>query len=104
MRRTIVLVAIGLFGFGATGPAVAQVPGRGLSSLLCLLQQVGVPGNAQISVTIVTDFVDDDRNGTAVVTITHGAPQSGSGSTHIVLYEDDGSGGLDCGDSITSVS
>jgi hypothetical protein len=71
-----------------------------------LVQQVGLPGNAQVSVTIDSDSgADAEGNGTAVVTITHGAPQSGSGSTHTVLYEDtNGSGQLDCGDSIQSVS
>jgi hypothetical protein len=107
MKRAVILVAIGLFGFGAIGPASAQqVPGQGFSALLCLVQQVGVPGNAQISVTIDSDSgADSEGNGTAVVTITHGAPQSGSGSTHTVLYHDtNGSGHLDCGDSILSVS
>jgi hypothetical protein len=106
MRRAVVL-AIGLFGFGAIGPAFAQqVPGEGFSALLCLVQQVGVPGSAQISVTIDSDSgADSEGNGTAVVTITHGAPQSGSGSTHTVLYHDtNGSGHLDCGDTILSLS
>ena len=105
MKRVIVLtVVIGLFGFDAVAPALAQVRGRGLSALLCLVEEVGVPANAQISVTIVSDFVDAEGNGTAIVTITHGAPQSGSGSTHGVLYQDDGSGDLGCGDTIISVS
>jgi hypothetical protein len=105
MKHAVVLIAIGLFGFGAVGPAGAQqVPGKGLSALLCLVEEVGVPGNAQISVTIDSDSVDAEGNGTAIVTITHGAPESGSGSTHEVLYQDDGSGGLDCGDTIVSVS
>src|SRR5918995_863199 len=99
MKRAVVLVAIGLFGFGAIGPTFAQqVPGRGFRALLCLVQQVGLPGNAQISVTIDSDSgPDNEGNGTAVVTITHGAPQSGSGSTHTVLYHDThGIGQLDC--------
>jgi hypothetical protein len=107
MKRSVVLVAIGLFGFGAIGPTFAQqVPGQGFSALLCLVQQVGLPGSAQISVTIDSDSgVDSEGNGTAVVTITHGAPQSGSGSTHTVLYHDTNpSGHLDCGDTILSVS
>jgi hypothetical protein len=94
MKRAIVL-AIGLFGFGAIGPTFAQqVPGRGFSALLCLVQQVGVPGNAQIGVTIDSDSgADPEGNGTAVVTITHGAPESGSGSTHTVLCDDTNSSG-----------
>ena len=108
MKRIVVLMAIGLFGFGAIGrPTFAQqVPGQGFSALLCLVQLVGLPGNAQISVTIDSDSgADAEGNGIAVVTITHGAPQSGSGSTHTVLYEDtNGSGHLDCGDTIQSVS
>jgi hypothetical protein len=107
MKRAVVLVAVGLFGFGAIGPTFAQqVPGRGFSALLCLVQQVGLPGNAQISVTIDSDSgTDNEGNGTAIVTITHGAPQSDSGSTHTVLYHDeDGSGQLNCGDTILSVS
>jgi hypothetical protein len=106
MKHAVVLVAIGLFGFGAIGPAVAQqVPGVGLSRLLCLVQEVGVPGNAQISVTIANDSGPDEFGyGTADVTIIHGAPESGSGSTHNVTYRDDGSGNLDCGDTIISVS
>jgi hypothetical protein len=107
MKRAVVLVAIGLFGFGAIGPAFAQqVPGQGFTALLCLVQQVGVPGNAQISVTIDSDSgPDSEGNGTAVVTITHGAPESGSGSTHNVLYRDtNNTGQLDCGDTILSVS
>jgi hypothetical protein len=108
MKRIVVLMAIALLGFGAIEkPTFAQqVPGRGFSALLCLVQQVGLPGNAQVSVTIDRDSgADAEGNGTAVVTITHGAPQSGSGSTHTVLYEDtNGSGQLDCGDSIQSVS
>jgi hypothetical protein len=107
MKHAVVLVAIGLFGFGAIGPASAQqVPGQGFSALLCLVQQVGLPGNAQVSVTIDSDSgVDSEGNGTAVVTITHGAPVSGSGSTHTVLYHDTHSSGhLDCGDTILSVS
>src|SRR4029434_7769085 len=100
MKQAVVLAAIGSFGFGVIGPTFAQqVPGQGFSALLCLVEQVGVPGNAQISVTIDSDSgADPDGNGTAVVTITHGAPQSGSGSTHTVLYNDtNGSGHLDCG-------
>ena len=107
MKNAVVLVAIGLFGFGAIGPASAQqVPGQGFSALLCLVQQVGLPGNAQVSVTIDSDSgANSEGNGTAVVTITHGAPVSGSGSTHTVLYHDtNGSGHLDCGDTIFSVS
>ena len=107
MKRTGMLVAIGLFAFGAIGPTFAQpVPGQGFSALLCLVQEVGVPGNAQISVTIDSDSgADSNGNGTAVVTITHGTPQSGSGSTHTVLYHDaNESGHLDCGDTILSVS
>lgn len=107
MKHTVVLVAIGLFGFGAIGPAVAQqVPGQGFSALLCLVQEVGVPGNAQISVTIANDSGPDaDGNGTADVTITHGAPVSGSGSEHHVTYHDDNdTGRLDCHDTILSVS
>jgi hypothetical protein len=110
MKRAVVLVTIVLFGFGAIGgpaPTFAQqVPGEGFSALLCLVQQVGLPGSAQISVTIDSDSgADNEGNGTAVVTITHGAPQSGSGSTHTILYHDtNGSGHLDCGDTILSVS
>jgi len=108
MKRAVILVvAIGLFGFGAIGPTFAQqVPGQGFSALLCLVQEVGVPGSAQISVTIDSDTgADSDGNGTAVVTITHGAPESGSGSTHTVLYHDTNeSGHLDCRDTILSVS
>jgi hypothetical protein len=107
MKRAVVLVAIGLFGLGAIGPTFAQqVPGQGFSALLCLVQQVGLPGSAQISVTIDRDSgADSEGDGTAVVTITHGAPESGSGSTHTVLYHDtNDSGHLDCGDTILSVS
>jgi hypothetical protein len=107
MKRAVVLVAIGLFCFGAIGPTFAQqVPGQGFSALLCLVQQVGVPGSAQISVTIDSDSgADSEGNGTAAVTITHGAPESGRGSTHTVVYHDTNSSGhLDCGDAIRSVS
>ena len=49
MKRIVVLMAIALLGFGAIEkPTFAQqVPGRGFSALLCLVQQVGLPGNAQ---------------------------------------------------------
>jgi hypothetical protein len=107
MNRSIVLAAVGLFAVGAIAPTFAQqVPGHGFSALLCLVQEVGVPGDAQISVTIDSDSGPDNQgNGIAVVTITHGAPPSGSGSTHTVLYHDTNSSGrLDCGDTIISVS
>lgn len=107
MKRAVILVAVVLFGFGTIGPTFAQqVPGRGFSALLCLVQQVGLPDDAQISVTIASDSGPDTQgNGTAVVIIIHGAPQSGSGSTHTVFYHDtNGTGQLDCGDAILSVS
>lgn len=101
MKHWIILVAIGLLAIPLAGPSLAQGPGRGFSSLLCLAEEVGFEiGNGQVSVSVDSDTVDPDGNGVAVVTITHGR----TSSMHTIYYQDNGNGHLDCGDTITSVT
>ncbi len=104
MKRWIVVVTFGLLAITVIGPSFAQqVPGKGFSALLCLAEHAGSgPGNAQVSVTIQSDTGPNaEGTGQAVVTITHGT----TGSTHTVIYVDtNGSGHLDCGDIIISVT
>jgi hypothetical protein len=108
MNRWTILVTVGLLAillFGPNPQLVApsfaqQVPGIGLSELLCVL---GVEGDGtytaaqgEISVTI-----ENDTGSSADVTITHGT----SSSTHVVTYlDDDGDGMLGCGDTIIGVT
>jgi len=103
MKRWIVVIALGVLtsslvvpGFGQGGPG-----GRGISTLLCLAEEIGFEiGNGHVSVE-VDDHGVVDGIGEAEVTITHG----NSSSTHTVVYADaNESEDLDCGDAILSVT
>lgn len=104
MKRWFVVTAAAVFSVGVIGSTSAQVPGQGFSTLLCVAERVSSgPGNARVSVTVVSDTgpILFDILGVAEVRITHGA----SGSTHTVRYRDMNSNArLDCGDTILSVS
>jgi hypothetical protein len=80
-------------------PGSAQIPARGLSALLCL---AGVNGDGSYPISpALTIEVSGDNGSSATVHVIHG----GDDSTHVVTYSDrDGSGTLNCGDIITSVS
>jgi hypothetical protein len=108
MKRSIILTTFTLLAILLLGPSsqlvepsfAQQIPGTGFSALLCKLPPSGCAG--ELCVTIVSDTVDETTDiGEAVVKITHGK----TSSTHTVTYEDSNeSGGLDCGDTIISVS
>ena len=98
-RTTLFAAAIVTFVFAS--PGSAQIPARGLSSLICL---AGVNGNGTYAVgpsgALVLEVSGDDGS-TATVHVTHGRDDS----THVITYIDaDASGTLDCGDLILSVS
>lgn len=81
-------------------PGEAQIPARGLSALICAL---GVQGNGTYEVgpsgQLVVE-VSGDNGSSATVHIIHG----GDDSTHDLTYSDNGSGDLDCGDRILTVT
>ncbi len=88
MKRSIILVTFTLLAILLLGPSsqvgsfAQQIPGTGFS--------------------IVSDTVDETTDiGEAVVKVTHGT----TSSTHTITYEDSNEdGGLDCGDTIISIS
>ncbi len=99
MNRWRILMASGLATLLLTASGFAQtLSGPGFSVLLCIADEV--PGQAQVGVEIGDDSVEGGI-GEAEVEITHGR----TSSTHDVIYEDsDGSNGLNCGDTILSVT
>jgi hypothetical protein len=100
MKRFLLVGAIAALAVSIGHPSAAQVPGRGFSRLLCIAAQLAPELNgAQVNIDVLSDQVIDGY-GTAVVTISHGT----SSSTHTIAYVDNGSGSLDCGDVILSVS
>ncbi len=106
MKRSIILVTFTLLAILLLGPSsqvgsfAQQIPGTGFSVLLCKLPPGGCVG--ELCVTIVSDTVDETTDiGEAVVKVTHGT----TSSTHTITYEDSNEdGGLDCGDTIISIS
>jgi hypothetical protein len=107
MKRSIIIATFTLLAImlepssRLVEPSLAQqIPGTGFSALLCKLPAGGCAG--RLCVTIVSDTVDENSDiGEAVVRVTHGT----TGSTHTIIYEDTNeSGGLDCGDTVISIS
>jgi hypothetical protein len=97
MNRWIILAIVGLLAIPLVESSFAQqVPGNpGVDLLLCLAGE-------SIDITAIQE-PDEDGIGVAQVTLPHG--KSGGGSTHIVVYEDtNGSGELDCGDAVLSIT
>ena len=103
MKTWILMAAVGGLVLVPVNRTFAQqVPGTGISTLVCKLDVHGNGtysiGNGQLSVTVSGDTVSDGL-GTATVTVQHGQ----TGSTHTLSYEDEGSGELDCGDVVLGV-
>jgi hypothetical protein len=96
-RTTLFAAAMVTLVFAS--PGSAQIPARGLSSLICL---AGVNGNGTYEVSPALRIeVSGDNGSSATVHVIHG----GDDSTHLVTYSDTHSSGtLDCGDLILSVS
>jgi hypothetical protein len=101
MKRAMLVAVGGFLMLAFASPGEAQIPARGLSALICL---AGVNGNDTYQVGPsgqLVIVVSGDNGATATVSITHGA----DGSSHLLTYSDeDGSGTLNCGDIIASVS
>jgi hypothetical protein len=107
MKRSIIIATFTLLAImlepssRLVEPSFAQqIRGTGFSALLCKLPAGGCVG--ELCVTLVSDTVDETTDiGEAVVKVTHGK----TSSTHTIIYEDTNeSGGLDCGDSVISIS
>ncbi|HSC25850.1 MAG TPA: hypothetical protein VLD67_01170 [Vicinamibacterales bacterium] len=99
MKRAMFVTVFGCAFLAVVHPGEAQIPARGLSVLVCL---AGVQGNGEYRVgpsgkLVLT--VTDDTGSSATVHVLHG----GDDSTHDILYADNGSGELDCGDAILTV-
>jgi hypothetical protein len=96
-RTTLFAAVIATFVFAS--PGSAQIPARGLSSLICL---AGVNGNGSYEISPALRIeVSGDTGSSATVHVIHG----GDDSTHVITYTDtDTSGTLNCGDLILSVS
>ena len=101
MKRAILVAVGGFLMLALARPGAAQIPARGLSSLVCL---AGISGNGTYQVgpgdALVIE-VSGDNGSSATLHIIHG----GDDSTHVVTYSDSYTDGkLDCGDLILTVS
>ena len=101
MKRAMLVAVGGGLMLVFASPGSAQIPARGLTALVCL---AGVSGNGTYSVGPsgkLIIVVSGDNGSSATVHVTHG----GDDSTHVVTYDDaNGTGELDCGDVIATVS
>ena len=103
MKRWCVAIAVGMAFLFAVAQGSAQVPSRGFTVLLCVVERAGsVPGGSQVNIEIVSDqAVNQSGLRQAVVIVSHGE----SSSTHVVLYQDvDGNQRLNCSDVVVSVT
>jgi len=103
MKRWCVSIAVGMAFLLMAPQGSAQVPARGFTVLLCVVERAGsVPGGAQVNIEIVSDQpVDQSGLRQAVVIVSHGE----SSSTHVVLYQDlDANQRLNCTDVVISVT
>jgi hypothetical protein len=103
MKRLFASIAVGITCLLLAPHGSAQVPARGFSVLLCVVERAGsVPGGAEVNIDILSDeAVNESGLRQAVVTVNHGE----SSSTHLVLYQDtDGNERLNCQDIVVSVT